>query len=337
MTANAQEKGQPLQQITRRDFIKLSLVLPVLGTLEGCSWQPFEKKDSLTWTSINVCSDTRQGDSHLISKNGKHYLIDGGHPEVTQTHFLPFLEQHKITHLDAVMINHPHSDHYGGIKALFENHIKIDRLYMNMPTPQQMKWEWWGGNYQDLVVIQKLATKSGTPISPIRQGDKFVFDKSSSIEVLYVYDGIHTPVGKTDINDMSAITMIKDGTNRFLLAGDLNLGLGTYLAENAQNIKADVLKVPHHGTEKLAPNSFFEKVSPKDIIVTAPRDLWCSKRSDRVRTLSEEKKYGTYVNGIQGHITVTSDGKTYTVTTEKKVKELCRGGAKKEVKATCTG
>ena len=326
-----------MQQITRRNFVKISLTLPIFGMMQGCSWQLPEEENILTWTSINVCSDTRQGDAHLISKNGKHYLIDGGHPEVTQTHFLPFLEQHKITHLDAVMINHPHSDHYGGIKALFENHIKIDRLYMNMPTPQQMKQEWWGGSYQDLIDIQKLAAKNGTPISPIRQGDKFLFDKSSSMEVLYIYDGIHTPIGKTDINDMSAITMIKDGTNRFLLTGDLNLALGTYLAENAHNIKADVIKVPHHGTEKLAPNSFFEKVSPKDIVVTSPHDLWCSKRSKRIRTLAAEKKYGVYVNGIQGHITVTSDGKTYTIATEKNVKELCKSGANKEVKAICAG
>jgi len=324
-----------LQEITRRNFIKLALSLPLFGVLSGCSWRPFGEKECLTWTSINVCSKTRQGDAHLISKNGKHYLIDGGHPEVTQTHFLPFLKQHGITHLDAVMINHPHSDHYGGIKALFENHIKVDKLYMNMPTEQQTKWEPWGVQYQDLVDIQNLAKKSGTPILPIKQGDTFVFDKNSAMEVLYIYDGIHTPIGHTDINDMSAITMIRDGKNRFLLTGDLNRGLGTYLAEHANNLKADVVKIPHHGTEDLAPNSFFEKAAPRDIIITAPQYLWCSKRSNRIRDLAAKHHYGTYVNGIHGHITVTSCGDSYTITTEKKVKELCPGGTEKDVKPTC--
>ena len=253
-----------MNQMKRRDFLQFAFSLPLLGLLSGCNLKSSWRNDEncLSWTSINVCSATRQGDSHLISKHGKHYLIDGGHPEVTESHFLPYLKSRGITHLDAVMINHPHSDHYGGIKALFENGIKVDRLYMNMPTEQQMKWEWYGGDYQDLLKIRELAAEHGTPISPIKQGDTFVFDEQSSMEVLYVYDGIHTPVGHTDINDMSAITLIRDGKNRFLLTGDLNKKLGAWLAEHGKNLKADVIKIPHHGTEDLAPNTFFEKVAP---------------------------------------------------------------------------
>ena len=319
-----------MHMISRREFIKLTLSLPLLSSLGGCFLQASEDKDCLTWTSINVCTQTQQGDAHLISKNGKHFLIDGGHPSVSTTHLLPFLKQKGINRLDAVMINHPHSDHYGGVKALFENDIKVGRLYMNMPTPSQMKQEWWGGKYQDLLDIRKLAEEKGSPISPIRQGDKFVFDQKSFIEVLYIYDGIHTPIGHTDINDMSAITMITDGSNHFLLTGDLNIGLGTYLAENADNIKADVLKVPHHGTEKLAPNSFFEKVSPKDIIVTAPANLWCDKRSKRIRDLAKANHYGTYINGFQGNITVKSCHGSYVITTEKQVKNFCMNESDKK-------
>jgi competence protein ComEC len=321
-----------MQYIDRRDFIKLVFTLPLLNMLYGCSGKnrTESRENCLTWTSINVCSATRQGDSHLISKHGKHYLIDGGHPEVTQSHFLPFLRKNRISHLDAVMINHPHSDHYGGIKALFENGIKVDRLYMNMPTEQQMKAEWYGGDYKDLVEIRKLAAKNGTPISPIKQGDIFRFDEQSWMEVLYVYDGFHTPVGHTDINDMSAITLIRDGENRFLLTGDLNKALGGWLAEHGENLKADVVKMPHHGTEDLAPNSFFEKVSPGDIIVTAPQRLWCSKRSKRVRDLAEKYHYGVYVNGIQGNITVASCGKSYTISTEKRGDTHCTKDTNKQ-------
>lgn len=308
--------------INRREFIKLSLSLPLLGALVSCSI-PGSREECLTWTSIDVCGDKMQGDSHLISKHGKHYLIDGGHPAMTQNYFLPYLRKKKITHLDAVMINHPHSDHYGGIKALFTNGIKVDRLYMNMPTREQMKAEWWGGKYEDLLEIRKLAAKNGTPISPIRQGDRFVFDEESSMEVLYVYDGYHTPVGRTDINDMSAITLIRDGQNRFLLTGDLNKDLGAWLALHGKNLKADVVKMPHHGTESLAPDSFFEMVDPRDIIVTAPQKLWCAKRSKRIRDLAATQHYGVYVNGIQGSITVTSCGKEYRITTEKSAKVHC--------------
>ncbi len=325
-----------MQEISRREFVKLTLSLPLISSFAGCSWGDFGQKNSLEWTSINVCSDTMQGDAHLISKNSKHFLIDGGHPDLSHSHLLPFLESRKITHLDGAMINHPHRDHYGGFKALFEKGIKIDRLYMNMPLKEQMSVEWWGGSYQELEEIVKLANMNGTSVLPIKEGDKFLFDGQSSLEVLYIYDGLHTPVGATDINDMSAIVMIKDGANRFLLTGDLNEKLGGYLAQNAQNIKADVLKVPHHGTNTLAPNSFFERVAPKDIIVTAPKMLWCDVRSQRIRTLAKEKRYGTYVNGFQGDITVISDGKTYSITTQKEAAPLCEQISKDKGGSICT-
>jgi hypothetical protein len=51
--------------------------------------------------------------------------------------------------------------------------------------------------------------------------------------------------------------------------------------------------------------------------------LWCDKRSQRIRTLAKEKQYSTYANGFQGDITVTSDGKTYSITTQKEAEPLC--------------
>lgn len=312
-----------MNHINKRDFLKLLLIIPMGILIYEVT--KFIKYNKLTWTSINVCDENQQGDAHLISKGNKYFLIDGGKYELASSHLIPYLKSKNIKHLDGVMINHPHSDHYGGIKSLFENNINISKLYMNMPTPAQIAREWWGGTYQDLLDIKILAINNKTDILPIIMGDKFMFDDKSYIEVLYIYDGINTPVGETDINDMSAITMIYDNNNKFLLTGDLNNKLGSYLAKNSINIQADILKVPHHGTEGLAPNSFFDKVKPKDIIVTSPENLWRSKRSSRVRNLATNNNYGTYINGLHGHITIESDESGYSIITEKKAKNIFEG------------
>lgn len=94
-------------------------------------------------------------------------------------------------------------------------------------------------------------------------------------------------------------------------------------AENANNISADILKSPHHGTEGFAPNSFFEKVNPKYVIVPSPKQLWCSNRSKRSRILSKNNHYITYINGFHGHITVTSYDNNYTITTENNSTNIC--------------
>ena len=301
-------------------LLPLYLLFALVFTL---AWATATKSSPLTWAAVNVNSDIKQGDAHLISKNGQNVLIDTGAVGYSQSVLIPFLKSKGVIKIDHIYISHPHDDHDGGVKPLIASGIKIGAIHMTLPPKQRMDVEYWGGKYSDLLEIKAMAKKHNIPVFPIKSGEKIVFDKQSYIKVLYSYDGIHTPIGKTDINDMSAIMMIVDGKNRFLLTGDLNHGLGKYLALHVDNIKADILKAPHHGTETFAPDIFFKKVDPKVMIVPAPQSLWCSKRSERSRKLALENNYTTYINGFHGDITVTSDGNKYTVETELQPKDIC--------------
>jgi competence protein ComEC len=302
--------------IIRQLLLLFSVVITIF--LIGCS--KTKQEDKLEWISVNVCNPKPQGDAHIISKSGKTIVIDGGEYNQGKGNLLPLLHKKHISSIDKVIVSHPHYDHYGGIGALLEDKtIDVKELSMNMPTEEQMKREWWGGNYSNLVYLRKLATDRNITITPIKQGDTFYFDTQTYLKVLYVFDGINTPVGKTDINDMSAITMIYDGENRFLLTGDLNKKLGTWLANHAKDLHADILKIPHHSAEGLAPNSFFDLVDAKQFIITAPAYFWTPefKRSQRVRKYVSDHHIPTYINGIHGHITVTSYDNKYDITVEK--------------------
>jgi competence protein ComEC len=300
--------------------IILHIIFVMLVTLQfnGCN----KKDEKLTWIAINVNVGV-QGDAHLISKNGKHILIDAGAWKVAKTHLIPALKKYGVKELDSLFITHPHFDHYGGTMAILQNGIKIKNIYMNMPTKKQMDKEWWGGKYAHLIEIQNAAKTYNIKLHTIKKGDRISFDDESFLEVLYIYDGINTPIGKTGINDMSAITMLYDHNNKFLLTGDLNSKLGHYLAVNAKNIKADILKFPHHGVEGYAPDSFFDTVSPKVLIVPTRDSLWCSERAKRAREYVEKHNIPTYINGFHGDITVTANKQGYKITTEKNPKNIC--------------
>jgi competence protein ComEC len=244
-------------------------------------------------------------------------LIDVGHYAYAKKILVPTLQKLKIKSIEKILISHPHNDHYGGLMALIEADFEIRMIHMNMPTKKQMAQEPWGGKYAELEEIQALAKTHDIPIAPIKMGDRYSFDSDSYLDVLYVYNGIDTPIGKTDINDMSAVCMLHHGKNRFLFTGDLNKRLGRYLAENVEDIKADILKSPHHGTEGFPPHKFFDKVDAKVLIVPAPKHIWWSKRSKRMRDIAREKGYDTYVNGFHGNIVVTSDGETYSIKTDR--------------------
>ena len=181
-----------------------------------------------------------------------------------------------------------------------------------------------GGKYSDLMAIVASAKEHHIPIYPVKRGDIYSFDANTYIKVLYAYDGIHTPVGVTDINDMSVIAMLIDGKNRFLFTGDLNRKLGGWLALHAKDIRADILKFPHHGTEGFAPDSFFKAVNPKTVLVPGPKGLWCSKRSARARKLVKENRYEAYVNGFHGNVSVISDGETYQIKAQSPLDIICK-------------
>ena len=305
--------------------MKYRYVLGVVLLIAFCIYQgkTLLSPSKLTWTSINACH-TIQGDAHLISKAGKHYLIDTATHREAPLYLVPYLKKHGIKKLDAILVTHPHFDHYGGVVDIMESNITVKTIYMNMPTRAQMNKEWWGGEYKHLITIQKFAKKHHTEILPITKGLKLAFDRKSYIDVRYIYDGIHTPIGETSINDMSAITMIVDGKNRFLLTGDLDEKMGAYLAKHATDLKADILKVPHHAATTLAPASFFKKVNPSAVIVPTTAPLWCSDRCKGVRQLVQKEDYQTYINGFHGDITVTSYNNKYIISTEKSPKELCK-------------
>jgi beta-lactamase superfamily II metal-dependent hydrolase len=152
-----------------------------------------------------------------------------------------------------------------------------------------------------------------------KAGMRFDLGLGSSLKILHAYDGVNTPVGRTDINDMSYIMLLRHGFNTALFTGDLNAKLGEYLAKESKDLKVDILKLPHHGTEGAAPDAFFAATAPRDVLVPSPALLWCTPRSARMKNWVESRKIPTYVNGFSGHVTVKMSWFGYHVETERQL------------------
>lgn len=276
----------------------------------------------IEWTMVNVNSSAQQADAHFITvRNGKTILIDAGHRNTAENSLLPFLKERSVNKLDTVFISHPHVDHYGGLDLLLESDIKIKEMYFNIPDKAICDKEIpWGCDYNDVLTLHKRLRDKGVIIKVAKAGQRYDLGKHTWIELLYAFDGVNTPVGKTDINDLSLIMMLHHEQFKFLFTGDLNHKIGSYLAKSSTKISADILKVPHHGTEGVAPDSFFEKVAPQYGLVPAPEHLWLSKRSERIRNWFSHNNIPVYVNGILGNIRVAVHGKNLTVKSEKDFK-----------------
>ena len=269
-----------------------------------------ESGPDMVWDMVNVNYQDQQGDAHVITiKNGRTILIDAGHWNSAGASLLKYLQERSINSLDMVFITHPHVDHYGGLFVLLDNGIKIKEVYFNLPDRAVCDSEIpWGCNYNEVLGLRQRLKDNGIVVKNAHAGQRFELGGDTWLEILYAFDGVNTPVGRTDVNDLSLIMMLHHKNRRFLFTGDLNYKIGSYLAGVSADLTADILKVPHHGTETTVPDSFFEKVAPRYAFVPAPAKLWQSERSNRIRKWFLNHHVPVYVNGLDGNVRAEVNG-----------------------------
>jgi competence protein ComEC len=302
-----------------RWMLGIGLIVPLLFCFISCA----PKREETRWTMINVTPGQTQADCHLIEfPDGSKVLIDIADAMDAPGTALAFLQSHKITHINLVIISHFHKDHYGRLKDLINAGIKVDRVACNLPASrEQMDYEHTLtplADWDDAISVLQFLREKQIPYFTPKAGDRLIevplaHGLTASLDVVCLYDGVHTPIGKTDINDTSIIVRLSHGPIRALFTGDLTSRLATWLADSNFDLAADLLKVQHHGAYWSGPDKFFVRVNPKAALVPAPRGLWFSLLDKRVRDYLSEHHIPTYISGIDGNVTVVMTTRGFTI------------------------
>jgi competence protein ComEC len=208
--------------------------------------------------------DVGQGDAALVlTPERKTLLVDGGgflipgKPpsfDIGSEVLVPYLKRRGIRRIDAILLSHPHPDHYGGLQAVVEN-FPIGEF-------------WWnGGTFPDETFDHLLQTVAGKeiPARILREGDRFEWE-GLSLEVLYP-PGINP---KRSINDNSLVVRLSFGEARFLFPGDIEKE-GERALEDLR-IEAEVVKIPHHASRTSSSVPFIDGVRPRYAIASLGED-----------------------------------------------------------------
>ena len=282
------------------------------------------KEDSVSWTMLNVSPRADVADCHLLElPGGVKVLIDAGKLGDSPGEALAQLKGKNITSLDLVIISHFHIDHYGALLELVENGISVKRVAVNLPAKAAADLEKpWGCDLDHVHYVLDQLREKNIPYFTPKSGERLLEIATAkgdvvALDVVCLYDGLNSPVGLTDVNDTSIIVRLSVGPTRALFTGDLNNKLGAWLATSDFDLRADLLKAPHHGTEGAAPDEFFDRVGAKAVLVPGPKPLWISARSMRIRKYFLDHKVPVYVSGLNGNVTVTLTAEGYRVETER--------------------
>ena len=244
--------------------------------------------------------DVGQGDSILIEYENKSMLIDAGESDQGKV-VSDYLHDQGISTLDYVVATHPHSDHIGGMIDVLNN-FKI-KHFIDSGYPHTSK------TYENMLTT---IDKKNIPFETPKRGDKINFASGIDVEVLNPGSSYYSD----DLNQNSVVLKVTDGKVSFLLMGDAGLEAENDIMKAGYDVNADVLKVGHHGSKTSSGASFISAVSPSiSVIEVGAGNDYGHPHAETLERLQKVSK--VYRTDLDGTITVTTDGSTYTVTTQK--------------------
>ncbi len=296
--------------MNRSRVVRLLAVGVVAGLFTLVFTHPFPprvQRGSLELTAIDV----GQGDSLLVAfPDGKLMLVDGGGVlafgrkikaklDMGEDVVSPYLWSRSIGHLDVVVATHAHEDHTGGLAAVIDNF-----------HPPVM---WTGANSDEPVwrELSRHARSRGVKIENMTSGEAFDFG-GTRIEVLSPPPDYVT--NRTPKNNDSLAFRVTYGKHSFLLTGDMEKPMETRLLADERVVRADVLKVGHHGSRTSTSEPFLDAVNPQFAIISDGfENSFGHPNRDVLERLAEHhaRILRTDTNGL---ISVVSDGRRITMT-----------------------
>jgi competence protein ComEC len=203
--------------------------------------------------------DVGQGDAILLrTDTGRWVLFDAGPAwrggDAGRSTVLPYILRRGGT-LEAFVLSHPHTDHVGGAASV-----------LGAMRPHEYWDAAFAGGSDAYSLSLVAARKYGVEWHRVHPGDSVRID---GVSLTFLAPDSAWTVGLKDPNLASTIAIVRFGLVRFLLVGDAERAEEDWLLEHHRDeLRADVLKVGHHGSSTSSSDAFLAAVHPDVAVIS---------------------------------------------------------------------
>ena len=239
--------------------------------------------------------NTGTSDSFLIStKERENIVIDCADivnsKAQIESNLISYCLKNRIKRIDYLIITHPDSDHMGGLQSLLTK-FQISNLVINQVTQNDSL-------FQHTI---KLKNKKIDTIICLQDTCSIKL-KGSTLKFLhpdkdYLF---------SDVNNGSTVVKWTESDFDFLFTGDIESPTEAWLSARYPNeLQAEVLKVPHHGSKTSSSEEFLANVSPQIAIISASERNRFNFPNKQTLTRLKQQNTHIYQTGIDGAVICT--------------------------------
>lgn len=244
--------------------------------------------------------DVGQGDSTLIiTPDKKTVLIDGGGSDsfdVGEKVLLPYLLDRRILKVDYVLISHFDTDHCGGILTIMEK-VKVKNIIISEQAEHSENYE----RFKKLMIHKRIR------LIEVKKGDKIKIGRYSEFKILFPTSRL---LSENPLNNNSIVTQFNYNNFKMLFTGDIEkLAEQQILKTEKAEIRADILKVAHHGSKTSSIPEFIKAVRPRIALIGVGKNNTFGHPNQQTIKNLENIKCRIYRTDLQGEIIIKIDQK----------------------------
>ncbi len=231
--------------------------------------------------------DSGQGLAIIIKTKNHNLLFDTGFSSISGFNIgdsvvMPYMFKNNIRKIDTVIISHSDNDHIGGLRYI-NGQIAIGEIFTSMPKE-----------------VKKIVNISN--IKTCNRGQNWTYD---NIKFSILHPNKSYRLTNKKRNNNSCVLKISNGKYSILITADIEKNAEKYLIKTAtKDLKADILLMPHHGSNTSSTYKFLMTVSPTIAINSSGYKNRFSHPSNKVLTRYKTLKIPIYDTQCSGQITL---------------------------------